>query len=86
MLDLRAVPTGHRRRLCCALGRPARDLASTVRAGPELAEAAAALGRLASALEASGLGGDADVEHMPRNDEYEMRESLAKVIYDHEGQ
>lgn len=49
----------------------------------ELAQAAAALGRLASALEASGLGDDTDVENMP-DDEYDMRESLAAVLYRHE--
>ena len=38
----------------------------------ELAEAVAALGRLASALEARGLGDETDVETMT-DDEYQMR-------------
>lgn len=48
---------------------------------PELPEGAEALGRLASGLEARGLGNAADVENMP-DDEYQMRAALAKVIYE----
>lgn len=50
----------------------------------QLAEASAALCRLAAALEDSGLGADADVENMP-DDEYQMREALAGMIYRQDG-